>query len=83
MITCVIPSRLGSSRFPGKPLKKILGRELVLRCCDIAARSAYVDDVIVATEDREILDVVINNGYELYSHQNMTHAHIESPKLHH
>lgn len=64
MITCVIPARMSSSRFPGKPLKKILGRELVLRCCDIAARSAYVDDVIVATEDREILNVVINDGYK-------------------
>ena len=26
---CVIPARMGSSRFPGKPLKKINGKELL------------------------------------------------------
>ena len=33
-ILIIIPARYKSSRFPGKPLKKILGRELVLRVAD-------------------------------------------------
>ena len=38
-ITCVIPARMSSGRFPGKPLAKINGRELVLRVVDIAKQS--------------------------------------------
>ena len=38
-VTCVIPARMSSSRFPGKPLVKINGRELVLRVADIARKS--------------------------------------------
>ena len=32
----VIPARYGSSRFPGKPLAKIAGKEMLLRVVDIA-----------------------------------------------
>ena len=53
MITCIIPARMSSSRFPGKPLRKILGRELVLRVCDIAKESELIDNIVVATEDIE------------------------------
>ena len=62
-ITCVIPARMGSSRFPGKPLKKILGRELVLRVCDFAKESQLIDTIVVATEDQIIYDTVIDAGY--------------------
>ena len=31
----IIPARFGSSRYRGKPLVKILGRELVLRVADV------------------------------------------------
>lgn len=64
MISCIIPARMSSSRFPEKPLKKILGRELVLRCCDIAAQSSLIDEIYVATEDLEIFDVVTDAGYK-------------------
>lgn len=64
MISCIIPARMSSSRFPGKPLKKILGRELVLRVCDIAAECSTIDEIYVATEDLEIFDVVADAGYK-------------------
>ena len=63
-VTCIIPARMGSSRFPGKPLKKILGRELLLHVCDIAKESELVDNIIVATEDIEIQKVVLDAGYK-------------------
>lgn len=63
-ITCVIPARLSSSRFPGKPLAKILGREMVLRVADIAKQSIYVDRIIIATEDEIIKRLCEINGYE-------------------
>ena len=34
----VIPARYGSTRYEGKPLVKILGRELVLRVADICKK---------------------------------------------
>jgi len=63
MITCIIPARMSSSRFPGKPLRKILGRELVLRVCDIAKESELIDNIVVATEDWDIHNCVLEAGY--------------------
>ena len=63
-IDCVIPARMSSSRFPGKPLAKIKGREMFLRVADIARQSKYVDRVIVATEDIIIQRLAQINGYE-------------------
>ena len=62
-VTCVIPARMNSSRFPGKPLKKILGREMVLRVCDIAKESQLIDQIVVATEDIVIQRVVYDAGF--------------------
>ena len=73
---CVIPARLGSSRFPNKPLAKISGREMVLRVADIAKQSKYLDDIIIATEDKIIQDLAIDNGYHSVitrSHYTCTH----------
>ena len=63
-IDCVIPARMSSSRFPGKPLAKIKGREMFLRVADIARQSKYVDRVIVATEDIIIQRLAQIDGYE-------------------
>lgn len=63
-ITCVIPARLSSSRFPRKPLAMIKDREMVLRVADVASRSKYIDNVIIATEDQEIVDLCKKNNYE-------------------
>tara|TARA_Y100001963_G_scaffold157664_1_gene254507 strand:+ start:3895 stop:4617 length:723 start_codon:yes stop_codon:yes gene_type:complete len=63
-ITCVIPARLSSTRFPRKALAKIKGRELVLRCADIAAKSKYLDNIIIATEDNEIKELCEKNNYD-------------------
>ena len=75
-ITCVIPARMSSSRFPGKPLKMIKGRELVLRVGDIAKKSKWIDRIIIATEDEEIRDLAILNNFESWitgSHYTCTH----------
>ena len=63
-ITCVIPARMSSSRFPGKPLAMIAGREMVLRVADIAKQSKYLDRIIIATEDKIIERLAKSNGYE-------------------
>ena len=63
-ITCIIPARMSSSRFPGKPLAKIAGKEMVLRVADIARESKYIDRIIIATEDIMIQRLAEINGYE-------------------
>ena len=63
-VCCIIPSRINSSRFPGKPLVKLNGRELILRVCDIASQCKLIDKIIVATEDEIISNLVTINGYD-------------------
>ena len=58
MIIGVIPSRWGSSRFPGKPLIPILGKPLVLWVVEAAKRAKRLDKVIVATDDARIAQAV-------------------------
>lgn len=50
----VIPSRWGSTRFPGKSLHPVCGRALVLRVVDAARRATELDEIIVATDDERI-----------------------------
>ena len=75
-IACIIPARMSSSRFPGKPLAKIHGRELVLRVGDIPRKCRYFDRIIIATEDEVIKDTVEAEGFEAIvtgSHYTCTH----------
>lgn len=53
-IVGVIPARMASSRFPGKPLADILGLPMVLHVYERARRCSVVDEVVVATCDDEI-----------------------------
>ena len=50
----VIPSRFGSTRFPGKPLALVAGRSLLERVWRIARAVQNVERVIVATDDERI-----------------------------
>ena len=54
----VIPSRWGSTRFPGKSLHPIYGKPLVQWVVEAAQRAASLDEVIVATDDARIADAV-------------------------
>lgn len=52
----LIPSRLGSSRFPGKPLEKILGKPLIQHVWEGTNNSNILDYACVCTCDQEIYD---------------------------
>lgn len=58
----IIPARYASSRFPGKPLAKIAGREMILRVCD-RVKSAC-PNLAVATDDDRIASCVEHAGYK-------------------
>ena len=82
-IACIIPARMSSSRFPGKPLAKIKGREMFLRVADIAKKSQYIDRIIVATEDIIIQRMAEINAYEgmiTNKHYTCTHRVAEVSK---
>ena len=57
----IIPSRLSATRLPGKPLLKINGLSIISHVFR-KAKEANIGEVVVATEDQEILDDVIQNG---------------------
>lgn len=50
----VIPSRWGSTRFPGKSLYPICGKPLVQWVVEVAQRAVSLDEVVVATDDERI-----------------------------
>ena len=52
----VVPARMGSSRFPGKPLAPILGMPMVEHVRRRVAMCESLDEVYVATCDREIYE---------------------------
>jgi len=65
MSTCiVIPARRGSTRFPGKPMAKILGVTLLERVWRIARAVKAAERVVVATDDEEILAFAHSFGAE-------------------
>ena len=58
----VIPSRFGSSRFPGKPLAILAGKPLVAWVVEAAKRASLLDEVLVATDDERIVAAVERHG---------------------
>jgi len=58
----VIPARMASSRFPGKPLVKILDLPMIEHVRRRALLAEGVDEVVVATCDHEIYKVVTSAG---------------------
>jgi len=54
----VIPSRWGSTRFPGKSLHPICGKPLVQWVVEAAKRARSLDEVLVATDDERIAEAV-------------------------
>ena len=60
----IIPARLGATRFPGKLLHPILGKPLILWVAEGASESKLAEQVIIATDDERIFDIVKRNGHE-------------------
>jgi 3-deoxy-manno-octulosonate cytidylyltransferase (CMP-KDO synthetase) len=61
-VLALIPARMGSSRFPGKPMAKILGKPMIGHVFERVSRSPLVTLTAVATCDQEILEYVASIG---------------------
>ncbi len=57
----IIPARLSSSRLPNKVLADINGLPMIIRCANIAKE---VDDVLIATDSQEVIDICKKYGFE-------------------
>jgi len=61
-IVGIIPARMASTRFPGKPLVPLLGLPMIEHVRRRVALSSFLAEVVVATCDQEIADVVTASG---------------------
>lgn len=61
-IIAIIPARMGSSRFPGKPMKDICGMPMIGHVYKRVKMSKTLSDVYVATCDKEIYDYIESIG---------------------
>lgn len=59
MILGVIPARMASTRFPGKPLADIHGKPMIWHVYQRCLEAACLDRVVVATDDAEILQACL------------------------
>lgn len=64
-VAVVIPARYKSSRFPGKPLAKINDKEMIIWVAEIAEKAVGKQNVYIATENEEIVDIVKGYGFNV------------------
>ena len=57
----IIPSRLGSTRLPNKPLADINGKSMIVHCLN-RAKEAGIGPVVVACAEEEIATIVRSAG---------------------
>jgi 3-deoxy-manno-octulosonate cytidylyltransferase (CMP-KDO synthetase) len=60
----VIPARYASTRLPGKPLADIGGKPMIVRVAE-QARASGATEVVVATDDIRVHDVVADHGCDV------------------
>lgn len=73
-ILCVIPARIGSTRLPRKPLSLLAGKPMVYRTYQGAKACSAFTKVVVATDSKEIFDIIADCGGEAV----MTDSSIET-----
>ena len=70
MIVCIIQARMNSTRLPGKVLKRILGKPMLLHQIERVRRAKLIDKIIIATtlerEDNPIAELGKNAGAKVY-----------------
>ena len=65
MRACVIiPARFKSTRFPGKPLAKILNKEMIIWVAELSSEAVGKPNVYVATDDHRISSKVEEYGFK-------------------
>lgn len=58
----IIPARGGSKRIPRKNIKEFLGKPIIAYAIEAAIRSNLFDEVMVSSDDDEIIGIALNYG---------------------
>jgi spore coat polysaccharide biosynthesis protein SpsF len=58
-VATIIQARMGSTRFPGKVLKKVLGKTLLEYQIERVKRAKTIDEIIIATTTKESDDPIV------------------------
>lgn len=95
MQIAIIPARGGSKRIPRKNIRPFAGKPMICWPIETALASGLFDDVIVSTDDEEIMDVARQSGASVpfrrpadLSHDQapargvINHAIVEAERLH-
>ena len=61
-VIAMIPARYGASRFPGKMMKDLVGKQVIVRTYESAIATQLFDEVYVVTDSDEIADVIRAEG---------------------
>ena len=60
----IIPARMGSTRFPGKPLASDTGKPMVVHVCEQAKKAELVSNVVVATHSHDVRKAEEDHGFD-------------------
>jgi len=61
----IIPAKGHSNRLPGKNMKILCGKPMLLYTIEEAKKSKYIDEIYVTSEDNKILELSKNNGVKV------------------
>ena len=61
-VIAMIPARFEASRFPGKLMKDLAGKSVILRTYEATKSANLFDEVYVITDSDIIFDEIISNG---------------------
>ena len=59
----LIPARFNSSRFKGKPLKKINGKEMIIRVAEQCAKAVKKSKIFIVTDSKKIQKKAAENNF--------------------
>ena len=63
-IIIIIPARFNSSRFPGKPLIKLLDKPMIQWVAELSSKAVGKENVYVATENNKIFNTISKLGFK-------------------
>jgi len=64
-ILAIIPARAGSKRLPGKNMRDLNGKPMVMYAVEEAKKSKFIDKIVVSTDDPAVVNVVKSHNVEI------------------
>ena len=69
-ILCIVQARMGSERLPGKVIKPILNKPMILYTLDRLSKSKYIDEIVLATslenKEQPLVNIVESASYKVF-----------------